>query len=180
MKKRNKFDKNEIIVDGNIAYIVLYNKNNEEVARTKIDAFNVELVSNIKWYLRPDGYVATNNYNGKYKYLHKLICSNNNKIYVDHKDRDRLNNTVENLRSADDSENGMNKGIRSNNTSGKVGVHWSRGNKKWCAMICVKGKHINLGYFDDYNEAVKCRIDAEHKYFKDFKVLNERKVGVLC
>lgn len=177
MKKRNKFDKNEIVIMDDVAFIVLYDKQNNEVARAKIDSFNVNIVSSAKWYLRQDGYVATSNYNGKYQYLHKLICTDKGKLYVDHKDRDKLNNTIENLRCADGSENGMNKGIRRNNTSGKVGVHWSKHNKKWCAMICIRGKHKNLGYFNDYEEAVKCRIEAEKKYFKEFKAINEKEIG---
>ena len=171
---RTKFDKNEIYLDGEYAFIILYNKDNQEVARTKINSCNVELVKNTKWYLRPDGYVASNNHNGKYTYLHRLIVGVNGKIYVDHIDRNRLNNTKSNLRAADGSENGMNKGIRSNNRSGKVGVHWSKSNNKWCAMICFRKKHINLGYFDNYDDAVACRVNAEKYYFREYRAKNER------
>lgn len=41
---RTKFDKNEIYLDGEYAFIILYNKDNQEVARTKINSCNVELV----------------------------------------------------------------------------------------------------------------------------------------
>lgn len=174
IKQRTKFDKNEIITAGDFSYIVLYDKHNKEIARTKIDTFNVDIVTGKKWYLRPDGYVATNNYNGKYTYLHKIICSDKSKIYVDHKNRDRLDNTVDNLRVADGFENAANKGVRSDNTSGKVGVHWSSHNQKWCAMICVKGKHMNLGYFKHYGDAVECRVSAEKKYFGEFQVKDEK------
>lgn len=95
--------------------------------------------------MRPDGYVATNNFDGKYAYLHRIVFGCHSKKYIDHIDRDKLNNTEKNLREADGSENQMNKGIRTNNTSGKVGVHWSKSNNAWCAMICVRKKHINLG-----------------------------------
>jgi len=46
-----------------------------------------------------------------------------NKKYADHRDRNKLNNTEANLRAANGSENQMNKGIRTDNTSSKVGVH---------------------------------------------------------
>lgn len=174
---RTIFDKNEIIVENNFAYIVLYNKKCDEIARTKIDVKNVDLVKDSKWYLRPDGYVASTNYNGKYAYLHKVICIQNNSQYVDHKDRNKLNNTEDNLRAADGSENQMNKGIRSNNSSGKVGVHFSKSNGKWCSMICVRKKHINLGYSDTFEEAVAKRVAAEKKYFKNFRAENELEVS---
>lgn len=172
---RTIYDFNEIVEDKKYAYIILYNKSCEEIARTKIDIKNVKYVKNYKWYLRPDGYVATNNYNGEYTYLHTLICNKNSKVYVDHIDRDKLNNTEENLRGADGSENQMNKGIRSNNTSGKVGVHWSNEHNAWCAMICVRKNHINLGYFNSFEDAVACRVEAENKYFKDYKAIDETK-----
>jgi len=52
-------------VDGDYAYIVLYDKKCNEVAKAIINSENVEIVSDSKWYLRIDGYVASTNYNGK-------------------------------------------------------------------------------------------------------------------
>ena len=171
--ERTIYDKNEIEIRNNYAYMFLYNKQCEKIAEIIIDIKNIDKIKDYKWYLRPDGYVATNNYNGVYMYLHSLICIENDKYYVDHKDRNKLNNTENNLRSADGSENQMNKGIRSNNTSGKVGVHWSKEHNAWCAMICVRGEHINLGYFSLFNDAVDCRIKAEKEYFKEYRAVNE-------
>lgn len=42
--ERTIFDKNEIIEDGEIAYIVLYDKKCNEVGRTIIDSKNVDIV----------------------------------------------------------------------------------------------------------------------------------------
>lgn len=174
---RTIYNKNEIIVDGQYAYIVLYDKHSNEIGKTKIDAKNLKDVKEYKWYLRPDGYVATNNYQGQYTYLHCLICNKIDKQYIDHKDRNKLNNTEENLREASGSENQMNKGLRTNNTSGKVGVFWVKEKECWCAMICKEGKHINLGYFNSFDEAVKCRVDAEIKMFGTFRTINEKEIG---
>lgn len=172
---RTIYDKNDIEIRDGYAYMSLYNKQCDKIAETIIDIHNIEEIKDYKWYLRPDGYVATNNYNGIYMYLHSLICNKNNKYYVDHKDRNKLNNTEGNLREADGSENQMNKGIRTNNTSGKVGVHWAKDQGRWCAMICVRGNHINLGYFDAFEDAVNCRVNAEHYYFNDFRAEDEHK-----
>lgn len=142
-----------------------------------IDIECIPLVRGVKWYQRPDGYVAANNYRGNgYTYLHAVILGKpSEKKYVDHKDGNRLNNRRHNLRLATSAQNGMNKCIRSNNTSGRTGVHWSKGKEKWCAMICAGGRHINLGYFDEIDEAIRCRRDAEYKYFGEFKP-NEQRV----
>lgn len=171
--QRTIYEKNIIEIKDGKAFIHLYNKNAEKISEAIIDEHNVELIKQCKWYLRPDGYVATNSYNGKYTYLHLLICKKNNKSYADHIDRNKLNNMESNLREATGSENQMNKGIRSDNSSGKVGVHWSKQNNAWCAMICKKGIHINLGYFSDFNLAVKCRVNAEKTLFGEYRVKNE-------
>ena len=176
---RTIYDPNEIIVENEYAFITLYDKNCMEIAKTKIDSKNISIVKDFKWYLRPDGYVATNNCNGKYMYLHCLLLNKEDKNYVDHKDRNKLNNTEENLREATGSENQMNKGIRSNNTSGKVGVYWAQNNNAWRAQITIEKQRKNLGYFSSYEEAVSIRNKAEEELFKDYKPIDENNIPVL-
>ena len=48
-----------------------------------------------------------------------------------------------------------------NNTSGKTGVCWNTGHQKWQARIGFQGKTHHLGYFTEYDEAVKARTEAE-------------------
>ena len=167
---RSKFDPNEIVKYDNYAEIVLYDKNNNEKARTLVDLERVDDISGVKWYQKDNGYVATNNYHGTgYAYLHTIIAGNVPKgMYVDHIDGNRLNNRIINLRVVTPEESGMNKGIRSDNESGRTGVHWSNNNQKWCVMICYHKKHINLGYFDKYEDAVRRREEAEREYFGQF------------
>jgi hypothetical protein len=56
--------------------------------------------------------------------------------------------------------------IHKANKSGHKGVMWMESRKKWKAYIGFKGKQINLGYFEDKNDAIKARQLAEEKYFK--------------
>lgn len=174
---RTIYDKNNIYIKDNYAYMDLYDEACKKIGQTKFDCKYLDKLKDYKWYIRSDGYVATNNYHGEYAYLHKLIANNfkknENNYWVDHIDRNKLNNVEKNLRLVNASQNGMNKGIRSNNTSGKTGVHWSEENKAWCAMISVYKKHINLGYFSSYDDAIQCRVEAEKKYFKNFRPMDE-------
>ena len=175
---RTKFDKNEVVISDESAEIILYDKHNHEKARAIIDLENVDVISNTKWYLRPDGYVATNNFNSKgYTYLHDVVLPNKcNDTYCDHISGDKLDNRASNLRRVTPTQNNMNKKIRSNNTSGRVGVHWSKDKHKWCAMIGFGGHHINLGCYESFEDAVAAREKAEQQYFGQFKPGEERVV----
>jgi hypothetical protein len=87
---------------------------------------------------------------------------------LDHKDGDRTNNRIDNLREATDSENAFNKRLMSNNKSGHAGVWWIDRVKKFHVYITVNRKRINLGYVADYDEACALRRAAAYKYFGEF------------
>lgn len=72
---------------------------------------------------------------------------------LDHKDGNKLNNSIENLRPATDSENNCNRKIHKNNKSGVKGVNWHKGNNKWCAVCSINGKQNLIGYFDNIEKA---------------------------
>jgi HNH endonuclease/AP2 domain len=69
------------------------------------------------------------------------------KADIDHKNGERADNRISNLREATRSQNKGNFGGRSDNTSGFKGVSWHRRGKKWQAEICVDGKRRHIGYF---------------------------------
>lgn len=82
---------------------------------------------------------------------------------VDHIDRDRDNNTWENLREVDDNGNCRNRGMGTNNTSGIKGVAWHVTSKKWQASIRAGGKSIHLGLFNDKELAAAAYAEAAEK-----------------
>ena len=84
---------------------------------------------------------------------------------VDHIDGDGLNNKKSNLRIVTRSENQKNLRKPSTNSSGAVGVCWSKKSKKWQAQIRKKGKQIHLGFFDSISSAIKARKIAEIELF---------------
>jgi hypothetical protein len=91
---------------------------------------------------------------------------------VDHKDRNPLNNQFENLRPANRQQNGANRGVFSNNTTGCKGVSFDRPTGKYLAHIRVKGLLLHIGRFQKLEEAGKAYDRAARKYFGDFAFLN--------
>ena len=83
---------------------------------------------------------------------------------IDHIDGNGLNNRLDNLRAVSHAENQRNQRKYSNNTTGVVGVYWTKDRHKWRAMIAVNRKDIHLGYFTNKDEAVAARKAAELKY----------------
>ena len=81
---------------------------------------------------------------------------------IDHKDRNRSNNAISNLREVTSSENNLNRKIFKNNTSGCKGVSFT--SNRWRASISINGEKINLGRFVKYSEAVDARKNAEILY----------------
>jgi hypothetical protein len=84
---------------------------------------------------------------------------------VDHFNRNRLDNQKENLRIVNYHINGFNKGKQSNNTSGYVGVSFDKGRNKWESHIKINRKKIHLGRFENIEDAINARLEAEIKYY---------------
>lgn len=76
---------------------------------------------------------------------------------VDHENHVRSDNRLMNLKESTNKENSRNQRLGSKNTSGVMGVHWDKRDKKWMATIKVDGKTRFLGRFDTKEEAVTCR-----------------------
>ena len=81
---------------------------------------------------------------------------------IDHINGDATDNRIENLRDVSTKENGRNKSIHVNNTTGVTGV--SKRNGKFRATIKVDGKSKELGLYDTLEAAAAARKEAEIKY----------------
>lgn len=96
--------------------------------------------------------------------MHHIIADK----YYDHIDRNPLNNKKANLRKATSTENARNKSKYKNNTSGFIGVGWNKGHMKWYSDIKVNKKSKHLGYFNNKEDAIIARLEAEAKYYGEF------------
>ncbi len=119
------------------------------------------------------GWLGSNGYfkvgvNGSEEYVHRIIwllhhgyLPENN---LDHIDRNKTNNKIENLREASQSCNMRNYGNKQHNKTGVNGVCWKERYKKWHANIVITGTQIHLGYYKNFKNAVHARYSAEQVF----------------
>lgn len=86
---------------------------------------------------------------------------------LDHRDLDRQNNKISNLRETNDALNGANKGLAANNTSGAKGVR-RRPNNRWQAIIEHYGKTICLGTYGSREEARAAYLVGAQQVYGEF------------
>ena len=126
--------------------------------------------------------------NGKYGYLrvnlyeyrvmkthqvHRLVANAfidnpDDKLCVDHKNNDKTNNHLSNLRFATTKENSQNSSIRLDNTSKVKGVNFDKKAKKWRARIKIDGISVHIGMFDDIEDAKTARVNRANEVFGVF------------
>jgi len=100
----------------------VYSKKNNIFLKPKID----------------NGYHRIKLCKGKHKFyfIHRLVAkyyipNTENKSFVDHIDRNTLNNDISNLRWVTYSENNLNKGTQKNNTSGHKNISYNKSRLLW-------------------------------------------------
>jgi hypothetical protein len=122
------------------------------------------------------GYLLVNLYEDgvrKSHQVHRLVgCAfinnPNDKLCVDHKDNNRTNNHISNLRFVTNKENSQNSKLRLDNTSNVKGVCWYKKAKKWQARIMIDGISVHIGYFDNLEDAKIARVNRANEAFGVF------------
>lgn len=79
---------------------------------------------------------------------------------IDHIDRNRANNRIDNLRQATRWENCQNTPPRPTGTSRYRGVSFEARRSLWRAQIARRGRNAFLGYFDTEEEAFAAYVAA--------------------
>ena len=91
---------------------------------------------------------------------------------LDHKDGDKTNNSLSNLRLADTPENGWNRKVSSNNRLKVKGVSYNKQKGKYVSAIMFNGKRKFLGYFETVEEASEAYKKAAQEFHGDFARLS--------
>jgi hypothetical protein len=129
-----------------------------------VDDTDYEAMASHKWHAikAPYTYYAARDIliNGQWKRrsMHREILGlvRGDRIEVDHRNGDGLDNRRENLRKCNDAENQRNRRVQGGSSQYK-GVSWRGWHKKWGAQIAYNGKKIYIGSF-------KMEINAAHAY----------------
>ncbi len=87
------------------------------------------------------------------------------KLEVDHKNRIRYDDRIDNLRLVSKKLNQENRKVNCNNLSGIKGVYFNKQNKKWVAKITHNSIHYHLGSFNTMQEAINARVIKEQELF---------------
>ena len=104
-------------------------------------------------------------------YLHRMIFLwhyGYQPQYIDHVNTNSLDNRIENLREATQSQNCANQNMKKNNTSGFKGVKFRKDTNKWSASIMVNRHNISLGCYDNIESAIDAYKQGAIKYFGQF------------
>lgn len=119
------------------------------------DLWRIDERQNRFWKVEPTvdsrGYIRPK-INGKHMRQHRIIAAafldldiTNTKIQIDHINRCKIDNRVENLRLVTNQQNQFNKAAK--------GYYWNKRENKWHAQITINGKSIHLGCFVLESEA---------------------------
>ena len=165
-RKKNDYDLSK-------EYGIGYTSKGEEFY---FDLEDYNLIKDYNWHIDAEGYVCTNIYRDNTKThikLHRLVMKcNDSKLDIDHINHIKYDNKKSNLRIVTRCQNNMNMSKRKDNTSGVTGVVWYKTKNKWRAQIMVDKKNISLGYYKNFEDAVRVRKEAEEKYFGEYSYDN--------
>ena len=119
--------------------------------------------------------------------IHRLVAltwipNPENKLIVDHIDRDRTNNDLENLRWVTPLENAQNRNLYRTNTTGEQNICFCNQKKRYVVNVQNDYKVTYLGSYKTLQEAKEARDKndykphkREHKYIFFLKELNRFK-----
>lgn len=158
-KKYNKYD-----LDGEFG--IGYTNKGEEFY---FDLEDYDKIKDICWHMDKGYLIGRDIENQQDIRMHRLINEPSDYQVVDHINGCRYDNRKQNLRNTSQKYNARNRKAPNNNTSGTMGVSYFKPQNRWKAYIIVDNKQIFLGYYDDIEEAIEARKNAEIKYFKEFR-----------
>jgi hypothetical protein len=119
-----------------------------------ISEIDAERVLAHAWTLNSNGYAWRTIHRPRHVYLHRFLmdCEPGDGLYVDHINRDRLDNRRENLRIVTPAESRQNTPAIGGVSSAR-GVVFDRARGLWIASVQLDGKHHHIGRYRTEAEA---------------------------
>lgn len=112
-------------------------------------------------------------------YLHRLAWLHEHgalpDVQIDHENEVKTDNWISNLRNASNSQNGQNKPIQSNNSSGFKGVSLHRQSGRWFAYAQRDGRRISAGYHATRELAAAASVALRESLHAEFANHGNRK-----
>lgn len=158
---------NKIIQCVGYAELIIYSRDKKKKYISLIDLEDVTYVEQYSWCIRSKGYVGRVEH-GKIIQLHRVLTKCPKNKVVDHINNNKLDNRKVNLRICTFQENLFNSSKRTNNVSGVTGVGFDKKSDKWRARICIDYKNINLGFYEEKEDAIKTRLLAEKENYGEY------------
>ncbi len=155
-----------MITQKQIKELIHYDKDSG-VFTWKVDRQNIAKKGMVAGSSASDNYLVLTLFNKQYK-AHRIAWmyeyGHFPKDNIDHINGNKKDNRIINLRDVTSLINHKNMSIDKRNKSGKTGVTWHKLSKKWIANISVDKRLVHLGYFENIEDAIKVRQEAENKY----------------
>lgn len=133
----------------------------------KVRTANSTRVGEVAGSVNGDGYIAIS-VDSKPRMAHRLVWLWHGKElpeFLDHINRDKQDNRIENLRAANRSENMHNKDTSVRSASGHRGVAWIASTKNWEARIMVDGVNYSLGKYPTAKQASIAYEQAKLEFY---------------
>ncbi len=121
-----------------------------------------------KWYCSSNNYAVRVDKDNRTIYIAREIIKPEGNLFIDHINRDTLDNRRKNLRLCTSSQNQCNRVSNINTTSKYKGVTWHKRNKRWQVMI----SGIYVGCYKDEIEAAIIYDTIAKRIFGNFARLN--------
>ena len=150
-------------------YGIGYSSNTNE--KFYFDLEDYDKIKDYSWYVNSNGYLKNSND----VYMHRLLMNFPKNKLIDHINHKRYDNRKKNLRIVNSSQNNKNRIINKKNCSGVLGVYYGKNINKWIANIRIDGKTKYLGCYEDKEDAIKARKEAEDKYYGEYSYDNSMK-----
>lgn len=163
IKRKPRDDSNRRILTHGILLRTLHYDSKTGEFTWKIDRNHNSLAGTTAGYFRPDGYISICIF-GKIYLAHRLAWFYVHKVwpkFIDHINKNKSDNRIENLNEVSSCQNAMNRQPRRDNKHGITGVSFNSQFVKWKATITVNKISKFLGQYENFDDAVCARLAGE-------------------